>query len=980
MGSCFEGCFSDKLLDSKIHTNSIDSNKHKKELIATGIDEKKTDAEDEEKQINLKKLPIIILGDSYYDDVKNYITSKWQDTYKNKRDLYKSRTASYFLRYAKHPIFFDKLIKKKSECKDNSIVPEVYMQQNKKYYLAEVIRNSISYNENEFLEIMKEIMKIPSFKWQNIEMVIDSWIRAFFLDALDEYIKQKLKKRPLYYKKDTTKFPPLFILFIDEKDISIERKTGKENVKKSWNIIYYNNQKIKNLPELYKEFETVEEKILSKCDCNFFCCDNMVYFELLMRQIIIENEKKYNNELKIKYSLILNDENAKEILDYSKEKNYFKYFNKILILSEDRENTEKELSTFLTIINEIFDKSDFSSIIDFFTNSAIDTFSIEIDELITSSKFQNKYNQYYEKIKKFNGKYSKEEFEIHYKEFKNFITLQSNEKLSGTGSKIGSLEKMATEALVDSMKIFGNFELENTKRSIQLIKEYYSPQNDALLRYLNYWLRELDNNTYDKIAYFISDIIYSLNSFGNARNKIIEGVHTWYRGLAIPFSDLLLYKQNEGDIIIYPSFTSSTNILNIAEFFSKKEKEKRKNELFSVIIIIKYNCAKTDIPVSIDINELTRDNTDVDDNTELRILLPFTFYKIKNVIIDEIKEMGEIELEVIAEKKENNDFLFLPKLQKSSNNKNKTLIYLINDIENETLIFGEEFVEKNKNNLKLKINGKIIDLCSKYIFNNYGEVIVEIIEQKPITNMQKMFYECENLLSLSDLSSWDMKNITDTSNMFSFCSRIENISFLNNWNMKNVTNTSGMFTGCTSINSIDSLKNWNMENVYDTSYMFAFMPIKSLQSLKNWNISNVINAQAMFKNCSEIENLDPLKNWKWENIINMSEMFSGCSKIKSIESLKNWNMSNVNDVSEMFCKCVNLCSINCLENWDTKNIIDSRNMFRGCKSLTIVDALKNWNINNAAYTNGMFYNCSSIKRKVTFNGMNINDEDDKNMY
>ena len=143
----------------------------------------------------------------------------------------------------------------------------------------------------------------------------------------------------------------------------------------------------------------MEEKILSKCDCNFFCCDNMVYFELLMRQIIIENEKKYNNELKIKYSLILNDENAKEILDYSKEKNYFKYFNKILILSEDRENTEKELSTFLTIINEIFDKSDFSSIIDFFTNSAIDTFSIEIDELITSSKFQNKYNQYYEKIK-----------------------------------------------------------------------------------------------------------------------------------------------------------------------------------------------------------------------------------------------------------------------------------------------------------------------------------------------------------------------------------------------------------------------------------------------------------------------------------------------------------------------------------------------------------------------------------------------------
>ena len=979
MGSCFEECYSDKRVDSKSR-GSCDSNHQKKEKIAISLDDKMTNSDDEEKPINLKKLPIIVLGDLYFDDVKKYITSQWQDIYKYKRDAHKSRTASYFLRYAKHPIFLDKLIKKKSECKDNSIVPEVYMQQNKNCYLAEVIRNTVSYNENEFLEIMKEIMKIPSFKWQNIEMVIDSWIRAFFLDALDEYIKQKLKKRPLYYKKDTTKFPPLFILFIDEKDISIERKTGKENVKKSWNIIYYNNQKIKNLPELYKEFETVEEKILSKCDCNFFCCDNMVYFELLMRQIIIENEKKYNNELKIKYSLILNDENANEILDYSKEKNYFKYFNKILILSEDRENTEKELSTFLTIINEIFDKSDFSSIIDFFTNSAIDTFSIEIDELITSSKFQNKYNQYYEKIKKFNGKYSKEEFEIHYKEFKNFITLQSNEKLSGTGSKIGSLEKMATEALVDSMKIFGNFELENTKRSIQLIKEYYSPQNDALLRYLNYWLRELDNNTYDKIAYFISDIIYSLNSFGNARNKIIEGVHTWYRGLAIPFSDLLLYKQNEGDIIIYPSFTSSSNILRIAEFFSQKAKGKKNNELFSVIITIKYNCAKTDIPVSIDINELTRDNQDVmEDNTELRILLPFTFYKIKSVNIDEEKEMGEIELEVIAEKKENIESM-LPRRQKSGSNKNKILIYQINDIENETIIFGEEFVENNKNKLKLKIEGKIIDLCSKYIFNNYGESTVEIIEKEPITNMKRMFYECENLLSLNDLSSWNMKNITNTSNMFSFCSRIENISSLYNWDMSNVTNTSGMFTGCTSINSIDSLKNWNMENVTDTSYMFAFMPINSLQPLKNWEMSQVVNAQAMFKNCSEIVSLEPLSKWEWLNIVDMSEMFSGCSKIKSIEPLRHWCVSTVNDVSEMFCKCVSLNSINPLENWDTQNITDSRNMFRGCRSLTTLDALENWNINNAAYTSGMFYNCSAIRRKVTFNGRKIDDDDDKNMY
>ena len=45
------------------------------------------------------------------------------------------------------------------------------------------------------------------------------------------------------------------------------------------------------------------------------------------------------------------------------------------------------------------------------------------------------------------------------------------------------MEVMANEALIDSMKIFGNFELKSINRNIQLIKDYYSPHKQEEIAY-----------------------------------------------------------------------------------------------------------------------------------------------------------------------------------------------------------------------------------------------------------------------------------------------------------------------------------------------------------------------------------------------------------------------------------------------------------------------------------------------------------------
>ena len=972
MGTCFQECYQNKKPNPENHNNDIENNKLSYPVGSIS-------SSDEDKIYHLTVSPIIVLSDKYYDEVKSYITCQWQNIYSTKRDAHKSRTASYFTKYAKHPIFFEKLIKKKSENKDKSIVPDLYMQQNEDSFLAEVIKNTNTYNHEEYTKITDEILKIQSFKYLKIDTVLDSWIRAFFLDALDEFIRKKLKKRPVYYKKITNKFPPIFVLFLDEKEIALQRTKSREDKAKSWNVIYLNIQDGKQLYELFKELENFEENVLSQREFNFFCCNKIEHLELLIKQLINENKTQFLNDIKIKYSILIEEKSAKETLDLIENKNYNKYFNGIFVLSDNVEKCEEELKSYKNL-KKVFNKNDINTLSDYYIKTQPHSLSIEFDEIITLYKYKIKYKTFRQKIKHYNDKYSQEEYYKHYKNFKKFMLSQSKEQLSGTSSKIGgSLEKMTTEELIDSVKIFGNFESEKIKRSVQLIKEYYSPQNDTLLRYFNYWLRELDNKTYDIISYFISDIIYSLNSYDEIRNKVMmEGEHTWYRGLSMPFSDLLLYKQNEGGIITFPSFTSSSSTLHAAEFFLKNEKEKRKNGIYGILMIIRYNCKKTDIPVVIDIDELTRDKQDnKKDKSDIRIILPFTFYKIRKVDIKENEELGIIELDILAKKKgehkENSSKRF-----RSLKSKNKVLLYKINDIEKETMIFGEEFVEMYKNKLKLKIEGKKINLCSKYLFNNYGESTVEIIEEEPITNMKKMFYECENLLSIESI--WDMSKITDTSNMFSFCSNLEDIEELLNWDMSNVINTSGMFTGCTNLSNIDSLKNWNMINVIDTSYMFAFTPIKNLEALKNWDTSQIFDMHAMFKNCNLLYSIEPLANWNMSSISDISEMFSGCSSLFNIDAVKNWDIKNVSDTSEMFCNCVSLKSIDAVKDWDIQNITDSRRMFSNCISLTSLEALENWGISNATFTAGMFYKCYGIEKKVSFNKSDITDEENDEMY
>ena len=183
----------------------------------------------------------------------------------------------------------------------------------------------------------------------------------------------------------------------------------------------------------------------------------------------------------------------------------------------------------------------------------------------------------------------------------------------------------------------------------------------------------------------------------------------------------------------------------------------------------------------------------------------------------------------------------------------------INNI-NKIKIFGNVFLNNNKNKCYILINDQQYELC-KYlelnkirIKNNILEI--KLIETKPISNMSYMFHRCISLVSLPDISEWNTTNVTDMSYMFYNCRSLKSLPDISNWNTSNVTDMRYMFHRCISLVSLPDISNWNTSNVTDMNDIFYnCRSLKSLPDISKWNITNVTQITNMFGWCSSLVSL-----------------------------------------------------------------------------------------------------------------------------
>ena len=161
----------------------------------------------------------------------------------------------------------------------------------------------------------------------------------------------------------------------------------------------------------------------------------------------------------------------------------------------------------------------------------------------------------------------------------------------------------------------------------------------------------------------------------------------------------------------------------------------------------------------------------------------------------------------------------------SKKNKDITEINIIYNIENKENIelFGDEFVENNKDICKMIIDNKEYEITKEYNIENYNnnKLKIELKGIDNITNMSYMFDKCSSLSSLPDISKWNTNNVTDMSCIFASCSSLSSLPDISKWNTDKATNMSFMFCDYLLLSSLPDISKWNTDNVTNMDCMFS---------------------------------------------------------------------------------------------------------------------------------------------------------------
>lgn len=428
------------------------------------------------------------------------------------------------------------------------------------------------------------------------------------------------------------------------------------------NILYYDENVEKHLDDIHNDSDYLERKTPGA----FILCTNILSLKFVMEEI------KYKNKSNPRtlFNLIVTGSKFQKVMDFLKENKYENYFQNICIYCM---NVEKysNLSKKYNKIKGIYVNT--NQVIKFIEEVSSDkTKPFEIVKIVSYFDYKDKYYDRHEQISKFYGNLTKETYNEYSKKMEKYINSKDEKDL-----------RIGKEKLIKSFETFDlTQDLENLHKLI--IYEY---TRNTYYSNLNKWLSAFSAEAYEIISYYTARLMYALNSYALKSNLFYNKDKILYRGTKATYIALLPYERLKGKIILFSAFTSISEDISTAIFFSSREKIRELYEAkkyFSVIFKIKNYFKNNCISCGINIQSISK----YEEEKEI-LFQPFSFYFVRNVKFDYKKYTVDIDLEIIPKKE-----IFEEKIRNGGK--------VIYDKETNLMVIEEKGKEKEKKILKYK--------------------------------------------------------------------------------------------------------------------------------------------------------------------------------------------------------------------------------------------------------------------------------------
>ena len=290
-----------------------------------------------------------------------------------------------------------------------------------------------------------------------------------------------------------------------------------------------------------------------------------------------------------------------------------------------------------------------------------------------------------------------------------------------------------------------------------------------------------------------------------------------------------------------------------------------------------------------------------------------------------------------------------------------------------------------------------------------------------LTNLNRWFYNCQALTTITGLEYLNTENATTMYSMFYYCKKLTRLD-LSGFNTANVTTMENMFYNCDLLTELD-LTNFNVSKVTSTNYMFSGCKVlETIYATGDWSAQANSSSKDMFYNCLKLaggagtaynssytgnsyahvdggpsnpgyftDKNEPIpyavvtKNEEGKPVSvafyydKLKDTHTGedATIIRTLNATiayQNWTGSTLTSVTfdssfanyrgltnlyRWFYNCQALTAITGLEFLNTENVTTMESMFYGCKLLTSLD-LSQFNTVNVTNMYSMFYGCRGL--------------------
>ena len=184
------------------------------------------------------------------------------------------------------------------------------------------------------------------------------------------------------------------------------------------------------------------------------------------------------------------------------------------------------------------------------------------------------------------------------------------------------------------------------------------------------------------------------------------------------------------------------------------------------------------------------------------------------------------------------------------------------------------------------------------------------IDLSKIYSINNLFFNCSSLISLPDISKWELFNSNINNYDFDlnleskFSSELNDEEFLKSLFPRIVSYHNDIYLDnimivLPKLNSYkkEEMKQFFLNGIYKMDRLFAgCSSLKYLPNISKWNIKNTTDIRLMFAGCTSLIYLPDISNWNTQNITKLSHLFYNCSSLKSLPDISKWNINNVNDI------------------------------------------------------------------------------------